>query len=67
MGNEIDDIDIKGSLETIEHLAQIGQLLIDQNRHEHIPTILEDIWEHSQRLTLEYAVKGEGDGIVIRV
>ena len=58
MGTEIDSLDIKGNLETIEHLAQIGQLLIDQNRQEHIPTILEDIFEHAQRLTLEYAAEG---------
>ena len=56
---EIDKVDVKGNLETIEHLAQIGQLLIDLERYEHIPTVLEDICEHSQRLTLEYAVKEE--------
>lgn len=56
---QLDRVDIKGNLETIEHLAQIGQLLIDLEKDEHIPTILEDIHEHSQRLTLEYAVKEE--------
>ena len=61
MGIEIDNIDIKGNLETIEHLAQIGQLLIDLGRQEHIPTILETICEQAQRLTLEYAAKGETD------
>jgi len=55
----IDKVDIAGNLETIEHLAQIGQLLIEQNRNEHVPTILEDIFEHSQRLTLEYATVEE--------
>jgi len=55
----LDKIDIKGTLETIEHLAQIGQLLMDLERHEYMPTILEDIGEHSQRLMLEYAVKEE--------
>ena len=63
MGSEIDNIDIKGNLETIEHLAQIGQLLIDLGKQEHIPTVLEDICEHSQRLTLEYAVKGDEDAV----
>lgn len=55
----IESIDIRGNLETIEHLAQIGMLMIDQNYPQHIPTILEDICEHSQRLTLEYAVVQE--------
>jgi hypothetical protein len=58
----VEDIDIKGNLETIEHLAQIGQLLVEQDRKEHIPTILEDIYEHSQRLTFEYAVAEEQSG-----
>lgn len=56
---ELDNADIKGHLETIEHLAQIGQFLIDHEKNEHIPTILEDICAHSQRLTLEYAVAEE--------
>ncbi len=55
----IDKVDVAGNLETIEHLAQIGQLLVEQELYQHIPTILEDIFEHSQRLTLEYAVKEE--------
>ena len=59
---EIEDIDIAGSLETIEHLAQIGQRLVKQDRKEHIPTILEDIYEHAQRLAFEYAVAEEKDG-----
>ena len=56
---KIDDIDVGGNLETIEHLAQIGQLLIHLELYEHIPTILEVIHEHAQRLTLEYAVAEE--------
>jgi len=61
MGLEIDNIDIKGNLETIEHLAQIGIMLIILSKREHIPTILELIHEHAQRLALEYATKGETD------
>jgi len=56
---QINDIDIGGNLETIAHLAMIGMILINLNKQEHIPTILEDIYEHAQRLTFEYAVKGE--------
>ena len=58
---EIASIDIKGNLETIEHLAQIGMLLIDLGKNEHIPTVLEDLQEHIQRLVLEYAVVEEKD------
>ena len=54
MGTELDNIDVSGTLETIEHLAQIGQMLVVQGNHIHMPTILEDIFEHAQRLTLEY-------------
>ena len=53
---ELDNTDIKGNLETIKHLAQIGMMLIDLSKDEHLPTILEEIYEHAQRLTLEYAV-----------
>lgn len=52
---KIDKEDIRGYLETISHLAAIGMILIDLSKEEHIPTILEEIFEHSQRLTLEYA------------
>lgn len=55
----LDSVDIAGNLETIEHLAQIGQLLIYLELYEHIPTILEVTYEHSQRLTLDYAVVEE--------
>jgi len=60
---QIDGIDIRGNLETIEHLAQIGMMLIDLSRREHIPTILEDIYEHAQRLTFEYAAKEDDNAI----
>ena len=60
--SQIDELDVRGNLETIEHLARIGMLLIDLNKLEHIPTILEDIFEHSQRLVLEYASKEITDG-----
>lgn len=56
---DIDKIDVKGNLETIAHLAEIGMLLVDLDKMQHIPTILEDVLEHSQRLVLEYAVKEE--------
>jgi len=54
---EIDCVDVAGNLETIEHLAQVGQLLVAQDRWEHIPTILECIYGEAQHLTFEYAVK----------
>jgi len=57
----IDFIDIRGHLETIGHLAQIGIIMIDLSFEQHIPTILEDICAHSERLTLEYAVKEDDD------
>ena len=57
----VEDIDIRGNLETLEHLAQIGMMLIDLGKHEHIATILEDMQEHIQRLVLEYAVAEEKD------
>ena len=52
---DIDNVDIKGSLETISNLALIGMMCIDLSKTQFIPTILEDIYEHSQRLTMEYA------------
>ncbi len=54
--SEYDIVDIEGNLETIEHLAQMGQLLSRLGLWHHIPTILEIIQEHIQRLVLEYAV-----------
>lgn len=53
----IDDIDIRGSLETISNLALLGMMCVDQGKRQFIPTLLEDIFEHSQRLTEEYAVE----------
>lgn len=55
----INNIELVGNLETIEHLAQIGQLLVKQGNIEFIPTILEVIHEHSQSLTFKYAVEKE--------
>lgn len=52
---QIDEVDVKGSLETIKNLAAIGMILIDLGKLEYIPTILEDVYEHSQRLTIDYA------------
>jgi len=52
---DLDVIDIRGNLETIKNLAAIGMVMIDLGKTEFIPTILEDLYEHSQRLTLEYA------------
>ena len=53
--------DIKGNLESIEHLAQIGQLLYEVDGTEHMATVIEEIHSISQRLTLEYAVKEIGE------
>ena len=51
--------DIRGSLESIKNLAATGMLLIDMSKTELLPTILEDLLEHSQRLTLEYSTVEE--------
>lgn len=56
----VERTDVRGSLETVEHLAQIGIIMIDMNLFQHIPTILEDMLEHIQRLVLEYAVVEDG-------
>jgi len=53
------DTDIKGNLETISNLALIGIYLIDQDKKGFIPTLLEDIFEHSQRLVDDYAIVKE--------
>ena len=52
---EIDSLDVRGNLETISNLSLIGMFLLDQGKLEFIPTLLEDIYEHSQRLTMDYA------------
>ena len=54
---EEDIVDNSGNLETIMNLSAIGILLLNLGKIDLIPTILEDIYEHSQRLTLEYAVR----------
>ena len=61
---QIEDIDIRGNLETISNLALIGMMCIDLGKHNFIPTILEDIYEHSQRLVDEYAVIREKESEV---
>ena len=58
---ELDNVDIRGNLETIAHLAQVGMIMIDLGKNEHIPTILEDLQEHIQRLVLDYAVVEDED------
>lgn len=60
---QIEDIDISGNLETISNLARIGMLLIELGKHELIPTVLEDVYEHSQRLVDEYAVVKEKETV----
>jgi len=52
---EIDVIDVKGNLESIRNLADIGMMMIDLNKLQYVPTLLEDIMEHAQRLVIEYA------------
>jgi len=64
MGQQIDDIDISGNLETISNLSRIGMLLIQLGKQEYIPTILDDVYEHSQRLVDEYAVVREASSEV---
>ena len=56
---DLDGVDIKGNLETIANLAVVGMILIDINKQQYIPTILEVIQEVIQRLVLDYAVKEE--------
>jgi len=51
--------DIEGYLETIANLAQVGRILIADGEAGFIPTILEDICEHSERLVWDYAVVKE--------
>ena len=57
--SSLDIVDIGGNLETISNLALIGIILIQVGKVDLIPTILEDLMGHIQRLTLEYAVKEE--------
>jgi len=59
---EIDIKDIYGNLETIEHMAQIGMILVEIDKLEHIPSVLEVILQHIQHLVMEYAAEGEDDG-----
>ncbi len=60
--SEIDREDVGGYLESIRSLATIGIILIQLGKVNLIPTILEEISEHSQRLTLDYAVAEEYNG-----
>lgn len=59
----IDDIDIRGNLETISNLALVGMMCVDLGKHMFIPTILEVLYEHIQRLVDEYAVAREEEGV----
>ena len=63
---EIDTVDIRGSLETVANLALLGIMCINLGEYRFIPTLLEDICEHSQRLTLEYAATKEKEDGTIR-
>ena len=52
----IEEVDIKGTLETISNLSLLGMMCIDLKEHRFISTLIEDIYDHSQRLVDDYAV-----------
>ena len=62
---KIDIADVRGSLETIANFALLGIMCINLGEYRFIPTLLEDICKHSQRLTLEYAVAKEEENDVV--
>ncbi len=60
--SEIDIKDVGGYLESIRNLADIGIILINLGKVTLVPTILEEIQEHSQRLAMEYTIVEEYSG-----
>lgn len=57
----IESVDIKGNLETVSNLSKLGMRCVDMSWDEFIPTLLEDLFEHIQRLVDDYAVARDAE------